>query len=87
MWTLLLMLALFSPLLVLSVDAETTNTSPGAGTDGTTVYGNYGAMDEIIVDTVEPTFDGFDSPNDMAFLFAGIALLATLGLGVINTSD
>ena len=52
-----------------------------------TTYGNYGTMDELIIDRKEPTYNGFDSPNDMAFLFACIALLATVGLGVVNTSD
>lgn len=50
-------------------------------------YGSYGTMDELIIDRKEPTYDGFDSPNDMAFLFACIALLATVGLGIVNTSD
>ncbi|WP_251136974.1 hypothetical protein [Exiguobacterium sp. s193] len=52
-----------------------------------TTYGGYGTMDELIIDRKEPTYNGFDSPNDMAFLFACIALLATVGLGVVNTSD
>lgn len=50
-------------------------------------YGNYGTVDEIITDQKEPTYDGFDSPNDMAFLFACIALLATVGLGIVNATD
>ncbi|OIN66269.1 hypothetical protein BLD48_11985 [Exiguobacterium sp. KRL4] len=52
-----------------------------------TTYGSYGTMDEIITDQKEPTYDGFDSPNDMAFLFACIALLATVGLGIVNATD
>lgn len=52
-----------------------------------TMYGSYGTMDEIITDQKEPTYDGFDSPNDMAFLFACIALLATVGLGIVNATD
>ncbi|AHA28873.1 hypothetical protein ASF99_14555 [Exiguobacterium sp. Leaf187] len=52
-----------------------------------TTYGDYGAQSHIIVDRKEPIYEGFDSPNDMAFLFACIALLATVGLGIVNASD
>jgi len=56
-------------------------------TSTSTTYGNYGTEDHIIVDRKEPIYEGFDSPNDMAFLFACIALLATVGLGIVNASD
>lgn len=59
----------------------------GPGVSSSTTYGNYGAEDHIIVDRKEPIYEGFDSPNDMAFLFACIALLATVGLGIVNASD
>jgi hypothetical protein len=57
------------------------------GVSSSTTYGNYGTEDHIIVDRKEPIYEGFDPPNDMAFLFACIALLATVGLGIVNASD